>query len=696
MALRAFGAFLRQDSLLSFFSFLEKMSTTSLSKGVFSFRGKKKKPSPKDFVENECGLKSQQLNYYEYLCTELHTISQKIHADMAQDLFTELVSYVTICGQKRSEEEIHAAAIVTGVNTPDHSVLYSNLCSKLVEEVTPHVILIESKSNTTKLIMQSIASQLNSIYEDDENVVKMPQTHCAWSHITEWHRSLISTSSPKKVRKTTKTDTKRRTASSHPLVLLFEAFNNLPVSCLQDFILSCRNHLADMSIVLVFGVTLSLSSLRSRLTHEISTMLSIEAFQMKSSSVYLNQIIDRMLLNSDLPFRLGGKTFQLLLDNFLCHDFSIQKFLHCMQFCVMDHCLGNEHSVSCIARGKVLSNKNLDHIRKLTSFNKFVDDEADPKLQSRLLEDAAYTKSKILTLLEDINVYHRKQPYVTRCLHTLSKSIPKSAFGKQLREVYYSVLNGNFNAALEEDFKLFSVLSRNALQEQLTAILEIMSDCPVESDVSSLRNVLDKLSNFEELLEKSELNSAANKTSLVGKKMDMYTLRKTLQQQRPKHVTLFEEIRGEAVDALRSFFHNEVVHFKKLPLHELFYYDDIKTLKSAVNALPRVALFTALSKPHVYLHDVPKLESSQSVTSQLPDTSVAFKLHMECSTMINIYDWMQAFLSVHEGDDSKGEQHLKQLCSRFSHSAAEMQLLGLIKSTKRKTDHVTRLTWGTI
>jgi len=61
------------------------------------------------------------------------------------------------------------------------------------------------------------------------------------------------------------------------------------------------------------------------------------------------------------------------------------------------------------------------------------------------------------------------------------------------------------------------------------------------------------------------------------------------------------------------------------------------------------------------IQDVPKLESSQSVTSQLPDTSVAFKLHMECSTMINIYDWMQAFLSVHEGDDSKGEQHLKQL-----------------------------------
>jgi len=47
-------------------------------------------------------------------CIFWYSLLQKIHADMAQDLFTELVSYVTICGQKRSEEEIHAAAIVTG------------------------------------------------------------------------------------------------------------------------------------------------------------------------------------------------------------------------------------------------------------------------------------------------------------------------------------------------------------------------------------------------------------------------------------------------------------------------------------------------------------------------------------------------------------------------------------------------------
>ena len=43
------------------------------------------------------------------------------------------------------------------------------------------------------------------------------------------------------------------------------------------------------------------------------------------------------------------------------------------------------------------------------------------------------------------------------------------------------------------------------------------------------------------------------------------------------------------------------------------------------------------------------------------------------------------------------QDYVHIFCSaRFTHSAAEMQLLGFIRSTKRKTDHVTRLTWGNV
>ena len=43
---------------------------------------------------------------------------------------------------------------------------------------------------------------------------------------------------------------------------------------------------------------------------------------------------------------------------------------------------------------------------------------------------------------------------------------------------------------------------------------------------------------------------------------------------------------------------------------------------------------------------------TDSVNARLPDTSLAFKLHLECGAMINVYDWMQAFISVLESSNA--------------------------------------------
>jgi origin recognition complex subunit 3 len=41
----------------------------------------------------------------------------------------------------------------------------------------------------------------------------------------------------------------------------------------------------------------------------------------------------------------------------------------------------------------------------------------------------------------------------------------------------------------------------------------------------------------------------------------------------------------------------------------------------------------------------------------MPDISIAYKLHLECGKMINLYDWLQSFLSIVDpqdiDDDSK-------------------------------------------
>jgi origin recognition complex subunit 3 len=81
----------------------------------------------------------------------------------------------------------------------------------------------------------------------------------------------------------------------------------------------------------------------------------------------------------------------------------------------------------------------------------------------------------------------------------------------------------------------------------------------------------------------------------------------------------------------------------------------------------------------------------------MPDISIVYKLHLECGKMINLYDWLQSFLSIVDPQDIDDDSKPKvkpQLQARFTQAVAELEYLGFIKSSKRKMDHVARLTWG--
>ncbi|KAG9062308.1 Origin recognition complex subunit 3 [Linnemannia hyalina] len=146
---------------------------------------------------------------------------------------------------------------------------------------------------------------------------------------------------------------------------------------------------------------------------------------------------------------------------------------------------------------------------------------------------------------------------------------------------------------------------------------------------------------------------------------------------------------------------------------------------------PRASIQTALGQPEVYLNcdccRPPSGSAGQSLADMvLPtqhDTCILYKLYVECGRMINMYDWFTAFGMILERGEQPGgvEEPLakkragakgsrtgskaktkaskldqKEVQARFISGVAELQFMGFIKSTTRKTDHVMRLTWGNI
>ncbi|KAG0282023.1 Origin recognition complex subunit 3 [Linnemannia gamsii] len=191
----------------------------------------------------------------------------------------------------------------------------------------------------------------------------------------------------------------------------------------------------------------------------------------------------------------------------------------------------------------------------------------------------------------------------------------------------------------------------------------------------------------------------------------------------------------EIDETISRLFRVYLVCHTSMPLNEICYYSQITIQQKAFLPQPRGSIQTALGQPEVYLNcdccRPPSGSAGQSLADLvLPtqhDTCILYKLYVECGRMINMYDWFTAFgMILERGQKSDGVEEppskkraggrvgragskaktkananankldQKEVQARFISGVAELQFMGFIKSTSRKTDHVMRLTWGNI
>ncbi|KAG0093222.1 Origin recognition complex subunit 3 [Podila epicladia] len=184
----------------------------------------------------------------------------------------------------------------------------------------------------------------------------------------------------------------------------------------------------------------------------------------------------------------------------------------------------------------------------------------------------------------------------------------------------------------------------------------------------------------------------------------------------------------EIDETLARFFKTYLACHTKLPLYEIFYYSQVTIQQKAFLPQPRASIQTALGQPEQYLNcsccHPPQDPNTTSLADMvLPtqhDTCILYKLYVECGRMINMYDWFSAFgMILERGLEStmpngvkkpskkkgrrqepdferQGGLDQKEVQARFISGVAELQFMGFIKPTNRKTDHVQRLTWGNI
>ncbi|XP_047514983.1 origin recognition complex subunit 3 [Pieris napi] len=705
-------------------------STTSVSKGVFLFpngynNGKKSKKKSLSIFEstfsNEQWYRTFKMNWDE-VEDQLRILHEMTHSVLLNDI----VSYLKIsqqgCELNSCDKIIPCITLLTGVNQPDHVDQFKSLIGLIREDVSPHVAMVNSQdAPTLKHLVENTVWQLinddNLVGDledslDESSKPKLKKSRCTMKTLQSWYNDNL-VKSPKKRKK-----------SQLPLVVIIPDFESFNCNVLQDFVMIISSYISTLPVVLIFGVATSVSALHKSFPYQVSSKLLIKVFHSQPSHVYMNQVLENIFLTHSSPFHLSGKAFELLTDVFLFYDFSVTGIIQSIKYCMMDFFYADNIKSLCGDREKLnariskLTSDDLENIRRLLSFRPFLEVQ-DCQTKIGLFEDDNFFKEVLQEELHKLHDYLFSFYLSLRLLAVFVKDLPKNVMGKSVREIYAKCATEHIvkTEAFKESMQLINFQSKVQLLETIQSAIKVVNNALQSTSPGPLRsptkNMLNKSINSlgEEFVKnikihfvifRRQIENASTEVTVQEEDDDDFDLRgsrhklkeKLLKATRVDRIqSEFMMIRSRFVNYLEEIFEKSLLPPHTQTFHEILFFTEVSNVKKQIVGAPRGALHVALSNPQCYLQcKCCTLPSLESVSDTIPDVSLAYKLHRECGKHINLYDWLQAFAAI-LCPDSEDPAHDPNIQVRFTRAVAELQFLGFIKTSKRKTDHVMRLTW---
>ncbi|TKS86679.1 Origin recognition complex subunit 3 [Collichthys lucidus] len=530
--------------------------------------------------------------------------------------------------------EIPTAALVLGVNVPDHDMTFQSLSELLQQSVSPHVASVQAKEcGALKHLMKRVLERLMGtvVTVDDEEEEEAEQTqlhkgvHCSLNTLCDWYNTKTkksNTVSPGKKRSSPVRDDPQQP----PVVVIFKDLEAFNPKVLQDFILICSRYIERLPLMFIFGIATSPSTIQHMLPHSVSSLLCIELFQSLSCTQHLayshrqgsftltliavDTCLAVLILTPHFPFKLNGKVMQVLISIFLYHDFSVRNFIKGVQLALLEHFHSQPLSALCCKKKEALlnvmqlSNSHLERIRHLPSFKRYVEKQ-EPQEQENLLTDDAHLKDVCQKLIKDLRKYHKNYYPVLRCLHTLTSSLP--------RELHLICLEKNVweNEDYQTAMKLLKMLAKDeliALLERCVETLQPVKSKKMKSALVQLKDLLAKLKQLDTAETPPCVDDCiTSPVKNLQKKTDLFQLQKTLlemnESRRAKKLSPFEVLRNEALEVMDGLVKSHLSPPETQTLYEVCYYTSSATVRRHLNATPRTSIQAALSSPYYYLQN---------------------------------------------------------------------------------------------
>lgn len=646
--------------------------STSISKGCFVSKPKGKNIKSNLFFEND------QTILYEQITKNIETSLLSIHKDIQTNLFDELLSFVE---KTHDRNRISTALLMLGVNVSDHSLFFKQLSNHLTL-VTSMVAVVSSKSCTSiksmiqNIIIQLIDSQSEIIGEssrgsdvdsDDEDTdVYLKRTQYDFLNFQDYYHD---------------------SSCKSKLIIILQDYESFPNTILNEFLLILHEYIVSLPFVLICGISTSPSIIHSSLNYDVISTMKIHTFYNQPSIECLNLISDRIILNNKFPVVLHHTIVEFLIDNFLFYDFSLNTFMKGIKICILKHINMNSINMLCHKIMSQTLSKDMINTSMLADIKKL---ESIAKLNIKKLD-----ASSVVSFALDLFQHTTNMFTALQCLFTLVRDLPNNPLGKQLRDIYCIVLSENSfvdSPTFKQCLQLFQFISKQELLGKISTIINIVSQNQyLQSELNELKKLEKEIAHADTEIQIKQNNAASKILTPKSRAQLKQNLLENIKQDKLQYE--FDIKREKLVQYLiYSLMKKYLIPLQNLPLHEIVLFKDCHLLKRYLAGAPRAAIHTALNNPNYYLQcDCCKVNDPGEILPSMPDVCLAYKLHLESATMINMHDWLQSFATIVNPNGKLSETAVK---ARFTQAVSELQFLGFIKNCKQKIDHVSRLTWG--
>eukprot|EP00177_Eucheuma_denticulatum_P008349 GFKZ01015187.1.p1 GENE.GFKZ01015187.1~~GFKZ01015187.1.p1 ORF type:complete len:656 (+),score=111.69 GFKZ01015187.1:115-2082(+) len=514
------------------------------------------------------------------------------------------------------------------------------------------------------------------------------------------------------------------------LIIAVDDADLFPEAVLRDlvYLAGKRNEKLRVSMLLGFGK--GIDTLHAALGVQEATMIALTAVRMPSATACFVELVEKVFSEGDWPMILSEGVYHMLEREFFERESTVTMVLRSMKALLAAHFFRYRIAVALFKwekkakKGVRLDAECLGFLKdELKSVGMYIAKKGGESGQKSFRE-------KVRQWLDDLNKWRQKRVLVERVVYKILvhlgvEELPwmrERSSSTDLRLHVFraflvmNVRDGAHGVNTERIQKLIvDKVQRLSSKQHLTKLVEVFKGAVEHGEVAHDEDLIDIVGrlddlrvNLEDLVRENapEVNRQADKEkgrpkrnakggyaararrrqALVSSAADMEK-RSVLKKPREKLLYIFKDLL-------------DIRPLSELPIHELFFLcntSDLKRLSGGLGgaAEPRGSFFTAMRQPHRI--------SKEITDGVLPDTAIAYRLLAEGGRMKNIYDWYNGFSTVKTANAAQRDDEGKitvfdeipqaELQARFARACSELEFLGLMKYTNRKTDHVLRLTY---